>query len=226
MSWLAAEDVTLWQILWQYFLDLFIYPENIVLENLNMSLDTMITVRNIIIGMFAGVIVASLMALYTKNVLGSFVRWLLKNEVFSEEKAVRLAQTGFVTNFSVRSALKKGRTLRTVVRCREEEEHNRAMEMARLEHEQKRSEDESLPPFVPYTYTPDPDADHFYIPEEKKYQAEMRFENLGTNWVVFIGIVILSVVLFCALMLVIPEILKIIDALAGSFDGVPNNIVV
>ena len=54
----------------------------------------------------------------------------------------------------------------------------------------------------------------------------MRFENRGTNWVVFIGIIILSVVLFCALMLVIPEILKMIDSLAGSFDKVPDNIVV
>ena len=223
---LLAEDLTLWQILWQYFVDFFIYPENIVLDNLNLPLDTMVTVRNIIVGMFAGVIIASLMALHTKNVLGAFVRKLLGDEVFSEEKAVRLAQTGYVTNFSVRNALKKGRTLRCVVCCREEEEHKRAMEAARLEYESKKSEDATLPAFVPTAYVVDPDADHFYIPEEKKYQAEMRFENKGTNWVVFLGIIILVVVLFCALMLLIPEILGLIDSLAGMFDGVPDNVVV
>ena len=71
----------------------------------------------------------------------------------------------------------------------------------------------------------DVDADHFYIPEEKKYQAEMRFNKKGTNWLVFVGVIIISVILFCGLMLVIPEILELIDALAGNFDGVPNNIV-
>ena len=226
INWLLAEDVTLWQILWQYFVDLFIYPENIVLDNLNLSLDTMVTVRNIIVGLFVGVIFASLMALHTKNVLGAFVRKLLKKGILSEDKAIRLAETGYVTNFSIRSALKKGRTLRCVVCCREEEEHKRAMETARLEYEKQRSEDTTLPPFMPTTYIVDPDADHFYIPEEKKYQAEMRFENRGTNWLVFIGIIILTFILFCALMLVIPEMLELIDSLAGMFDGVPDNIVV
>lgn len=227
INWLlATDDVSLWQILWQYFVDLFIYPENIVLENLNMSLDTMVKVRNIIVGLFVGVIIASLMALHTKNVLGAFVRKLLRDEVFSADKAVRLASTGYVTNFSIRNALKRGRTLRCVVSCREEEEHQRAMDEARLEYEKKKSEGEELPAFVPTTYVPDPDADHFYIPEEKKYQAEMRFENRGTNWLVFVGVIILTFVLFCALMLVIPEILELIDSLAGSFDGIPDNIVV
>ena len=225
-DWLMSEDVTLWQILWQYFLDLFIYPENIVLDNLNMSLDTMIKVRNIIIGLFVGVIISSLMILHTKRVLGGFVRKLLADEIFTEEKAVRLAQTGYVTNFSIRNALKKGNTLRCVVKCREEEEHIRAMERARQEHEKLRESDPSLPEFIPNTYIVDPDADHFYIPEDKKYQADMRFDKRGTTWLAFIGVIIVSFILFCALMLVIPEILELINKLAGSFDGVPDNIVV
>ncbi len=226
VKWLLSEEVSIIKLLWQYFVDLFIYPERLILDNLNMSLDTMITVRNIILGMFIGVIIASLMMLHTKRVLGAFVRKLLRDEIFSEEKAVRLATTGYVTNFSIRRALRKGNTLRCVVRCREEEEHKRAMERAESEHEKEREKDPSLPKFIPNTYTVDPDADHFYIPEEKKYQADMRFDKKGTTWLAFIGIIIVSVILFCALMLVIPEILELIDALAGAFDGVPDNIVV
>lgn len=226
ISSLAYEDASIWQILFEYFVDIFIYPENIVFDNLNMSLDTMITIRNIIVGLFAGVIIASLMAIHTKKVLGAFVRKLLSDEIFSEEKAIRLAATGFVTNFSVRNALKKGRTLRCVVKCREEEEHLRATEAARLEYEKRKSEGEALPDFIPTAYIPDPDSDHFYIPEELKYQAELRFDNRGTTWLAFIGVIIVSIIAFCALMLVIPEILQLFDSIAGSFDGVPDNIVV
>ena len=223
---LASEDISLWKLLWQYFVDLFIYPENIAFDNLNMSLDVMITVRNIIVGLFIGVIVASFMIVYTKRVLGGFVRKLLSDEIFSEQKAIRLAETGYVTNFSIRNALRKGNTLRCVVRCREEEEHKRMMAEAELVHAEQREKDPSMPPFVPNTYMVDPDADHFYIPEELKYQAEMRFDKRGTTWLAFIGVIIVTFILFCALMLVIPELLELIDALAGSFDGIPDNIVV
>ena len=219
------EEVSLFEELWNYFVDLFIYPENLVLDNLNLSLDTMVTVRNIIVGLFIGVVVASISIIHTKRVLGAFVRKLLADEIFTEEKAVRLAETGYVTNFGIRNALRKGNTLRCVVRCREEEEHKRKTEEARAEYEKKRAEDPSLPEFKPTTYIVDADADHFFIPEEKKHQADMRFDKRGTNWLVFVGVIIVSIILFCALMLVIPEILELVDALAGSFDRVPNNIV-
>jgi len=221
-----SEEIGFWDLIWQYFVDLFIYPENMVFDNLNMSLDTMITVRNIIVGLFVGVIIASLMMLHTKKLLGGFVRKLLRDEIFSEDKAVRLASTGYVTNFSVRNALKKGNTLRCVVRCREEEEHARAMAKAEAEYEKRREEGEKLPKFVPTPYRVDPDADHFYIPEEKKYQADMRFDKRGTTWLAFIGVIIVSFILFCVLMLVIPEILTLIDEVAGMFDGTPDNILV
>ena len=219
------EDVSLWKELFNYFVDLFFYPENIILDNLNMSLDTMVTVRNIIIGLFIGVIAAAIGMVYTKRLLGAFVRKLLLDEINSPEKAVRLAETGSVTNFSIRNALRKGNTLRCVVRCREEEEYDRKMLEAELEHEQKRRTDKSLPKFVRKPYAVDADADHFYIPEEKKYQADLRFDKKGTTWLQIIGIVIVLTIVFCALMLVIPEILQLIDSLAGMFDFTPDNIV-
>lgn len=218
------EEVSLFEYLWNYFVDLFIYPENIVFDNLNLSLDTMIAVRNILVGLFVGVIVASLSMMHTKRVLGNFVRKLLSDEILSEDAAVRLAETGYVTNFSIRNALKHGNTLRCVVRCREEEEHKRKMAEAELEYEEKRKSEPNLPPFVPTVYKVDVDADHFYIDDQKKYQAEMRFDKKGTNWVIFAGVIILLILLFCGLMLLIPEILELIDSIAGVFNGVPNNI--
>ena len=38
------------------------------------------------------------------------------------------------------------------------------------------------------------------------------------------GVVIVSFILFCVLMLVIPEILELIDSLAGSFGGGQSDI--
>lgn len=220
----ANEDVGLFEELWNYFVDFFFYPENIYLPNLNFSLGAMVTIRNILIGLILGMIVAAFGIVYTKRVIGAFARKLLAEEIFSPEKAVRLAQTGYVTNFSVRNALKRGNTLRCVVRCREEEEHERAMDEAQAAHEERQKQDPSLPAFVRSAYRVDPDSDHFYIPEEKKYQADMRFDKHGTTWLAFFMMILVSVVLFCVLMVLFPKLLTLLDSYVGSLDKPPSNI--
>lgn len=214
---LLSKEVSLFEELWEYFVDVFIYPENIVLDNLGFSLTTMMTVRNILIGLIIGIMLAGIGMVYTKRVLGAFVRKLLADEVLSPESAVRLAQTGFVTNFGVRNALKSGRTLRCVVRCCEEDEHEAKMLEAQLENEKKRAEDSSVRKFVPTRYSVDVDKDHFYIPEDKKYQAELRFEKKGTSWGMLFLLALICFVMFIVLMIAMPEILGVIDSFVGSF---------
>ena len=214
---LLSKEVSVFEELWEYFVDVFIHPENIVLDNLGFSLETMVTVRNILIGLIIGIMLAGIGIVYTKRVLGAFVRKLLADEVLSPESAVRLAETGFVTNFGVRNALRRGSALRCLVRCREEEEHEAKMLEAELESEKKRAEDPSVRKFVPTRYSVDVDKDHFYIPEEKKYQAEIRFDKKGTTWGMLFFLALFCIVLFIVLMIAMPEILGVIDSFVGSF---------
>ena len=117
----------------------------------------------------------------------------------------------------MRNGVRRGSTLRSVVVCVEEEEYNASLEVRRAEYEKKRTEDPSLPAFCDTPYSVNADTDRFYIPEEKKYAADMRFAQKGTNWFVFAMIIIVLVGAFAALSFVIPEILKLLDDLAGLF---------
>ena len=104
-------------------------------------------------------------------------------------------------------------------KCREEEEYKASLAQKREEYERKREEDPTLPPFKESGYTVDPDEDHFYIPEEKKYSAEFRFEKKGTSWLGFVAVIVIAVIVFFVLLLVIPEILKLLDELAGGIKA-------
>ena len=212
---LLSKEVSVFEELWEYFVDVFIHPENIVLDNLGFSLTTMVTVRNILIGLIIGIMLAGIGIVYTKRVLGAFVRKLLADEALSPESANTLEELGFNKNYLIRHGVRRGTNIRTVVKCREEEEHNASLKEKMLEYEEKRKEDPSLPRFKWVDYSVGVDRDHFYIPEEKKYSAEMRFEKRGSSWGALVFVTIISIVLFAVLFFAIPEILKLVDGFVG-----------
>ncbi len=222
----AAEDPTLWEAIVNYIEEN--YFSDVTYSNLGLGLfGSTATLRNILFGLLVGVIIASFIMVFDKRVLGAFVRKLLREECLSPESAKRLCQLGFADKLTVRNGVRRGTTLRSVVRSREEEEHKAAMAEKRAEYEKMREEDPSLPPFKETEYTVDPDEDHFYIPEEKKYSAEFRFEKKGTTWLGFAAVVAVAVILFFVLLFVIPELMKLLDELVGGIKataGGRNNI--
>lgn len=207
-----GDETTIWQDLWYYIYTNYISPEEIYYENLKVS---MVTLRNILFGLFLGLIIASVAMTFNKRVLGKFIRSVLSADATSPESAKTLEELGFSRNYIIRNGVRRGTNIRCVVKCREEEEYNASLEVKRLEYEELRKADPSLPPFKTVEYSVNADKDHFYIPQEKKYSAEMRFEKKGSSWGALIITVIVSVALFAILLFAIPEILKLVDGLAG-----------
>mgnify|MGYP003320515234 CR=1 FL=1 len=212
---LTRSEPTLWEEIWESVRNSWTTSENVYFDNLNLGNNAVATVRNIIFGIFVGIIVASFIMIIDKRVLGSFVRKLLSEDCTSPDKAKTLYDLGFCVKYSVRNGVRRGSTLRSVVVCVEEEEYNAKLEERRAEYEKKRAENSSLPPFKETPYSVNADTDRFYIPEEKKYAPDMRFAQKGTNWLIFALIILISAVAFVALSFLTPEILTLLDDLAG-----------
>ncbi len=224
VSVLSAEEPSLWQEIWDYIYYNYFSPDAVYFENLNIDGSSMATLRNLVFGLLVGVITASLFIVIDKRVLGAFVRKLLSEDCTSADKAKRLCELDFATKYVIRNGVRRGTTLRSVVRCREEEEYNAQIALQREKYEAMRAEDKSLPPFKEIPYEVNADEDHFYIPEEKKYSAEMRFEKKGTTWLGFALVIVISVIAFIVLIFALPEILKVVDSFVGSFGGSNGNI--
>ena len=209
---------SLWEEIWEYLYNAWFSPDGLYLENIDLGTDPLSSVRTIVFGLFVGVIVASFIIVIDKRVLGKFIRKLLDEECTSPDKAKTLYELGFGVNYTIRNAVKRGTTVRNVVRCVEEEKYISETEERRAEYEKRREEDTSLPEFKDVPYKVNADIDSFYIPEAKKYTAAMRFEKKGTNWGVLVLIALISVVCFAVLVFLIPEILKLLDDLVGLWN--------
>ena len=59
----------------------------------------------------------------------------------------------------------------------------------------------------------------FYIPEEKKYAADVKFEAKGANWLSFILVTVVSVVLCAFLTYILPDIIKMVDNFISIAKG-------
>ena len=85
-------------------------------DNFNVSSESAKNIKNMIIGLILGMILASAVMCYTKAVQGKFVRELLRRESFSPDTAVTLRDCGFFCNPSVRRELEKGGALSKITR--------------------------------------------------------------------------------------------------------------
>jgi len=109
--------------LFDYFKDKYFSPNIEDYSNLNITSDDLPSIRMFIIAMFFAVIIASLLAIFNKRVLGDFVRKILEMNCFNKESAKTLTELGFMKNSAIRGSLKNGVTLKRVVRCVEQEEY-------------------------------------------------------------------------------------------------------
>ena len=218
LSALNKTEPTLWEEIWEYLYNAWFSPNALYLPNLNLGPDPMKSVRMIVFGLFFGVVVASFIIVIDKRVLGNFIRKLLGDDCTSPDKAKTLYELGFGVNYTIRNAVKRGTTVRNVVRCVEEEEYIAKAEERRAEYEEKRAQNPSMPAFKDIPYKVNPDIDRFYIPEAKKGAAEMRFEKKGTTWGILVLVTIISAICFMLLIFLIPEILKLLDELVGLWS--------
>ena len=218
----ALEEMSFFESVWNFFYTTYVNPTEYY-EHLNLGHGGLLSVRILIIGMFLGLIVALFSSVFNKRVLGGVVRSIIKNEAFSPEKALNLEELGFEGSALIRLAVRKSTTLRRVVRCREEEEFIAEQNARRREYNERRAADKSLPRFKEQTYTINPYADTFYIPEEMKFMADVKFEEKGNTWKSAILCSALLIVAMFVLLGALPGILNLIDGIVGTIASNKNS---
>lgn len=104
-----------------YFAEQVFHVDFRVYDNFSVGAQTGVTVKNVILGIMLGAIVAACGMAYTRRVHGRFVRTLLRRGAHSPETAITLREVGLFCNPSVRRALLGG-VLSKLTRCVETEE--------------------------------------------------------------------------------------------------------
>ena len=210
-----SEEPTLLEELWAFYKDKYFTPDYGDYNYIDVGGNSMISLTTIVFGFIIGIVLASAAAIFNKRVLGEFVRKLLYEEAHSPEGAMTLEQLGYLKNTTIRSAVKHSTSMRKVVRCVEEEEYLRQMEAARAAFEASNTD-----PKLKFKETPfvmNASQAHFYIPEELRYTADIKFEQKGTNGLVFAGVVICAVLLGVLTVKLLPQLLQMLDNFIGMF---------
>ncbi|MBE6686756.1 MAG: hypothetical protein E7591_05935 [Ruminococcaceae bacterium] len=139
------------------------------------------TLVKVIWAFYIGIIIASVVMWYNQKIIGRAVKVLMKRSIFSPDKALTVKDAG-IDSFFIRSALKKQYSaLRRVIYC--------TVDKPRLNKND----------FI---------GAKFYIPEEQKYRAEVKYHGKNTS---FVMILITAVVMFFVALLCIEYIPKLLD---------------
>ena len=212
-----SSQPTLWEELWDYFNNKYFTPQYGDYQYIELGSGSMFSFQTIVIGFIVGAILASVSFIFNKRVLGDFVRALLSVDAHSPEEARTLEQLGYLKNTTIRSALKRGTSLRRVVKCVEEEAYLAQQEQKRLQFEAENTDPKQKFKEIPFVM--DPSTAHYYIPEQLRYTADIKFEQKGTNWLVFAGVVIGAVAVGLLAIWMLPELLQMADNFIGIFAG-------
>ena len=165
------------------------------------------TLKTVIIGLYVGFLGGILLGFYHKVYLGGFVRKLIKKAAFSEDSALTLREAGVKNTFFLRRALIKKGTLRRI--CEASNEADATVETGRSKAARIVRRFLSFEDIPKVTY--DFDKIKFYIPEEKKYAAEIRFDKKGSNPALFIVMALALTVVAFVVYMEIPELLTMLD---------------
>ncbi len=175
-----------------------------------------ITVELLVWALFGGFVFAALLAVYNKRLIGGLVKRIISENATSPEKALTVTELGYGTDWFIKNALRKDAALlRFVARvdAPPAEAHDNGEEIS----SEVKSEAEAEVKSEAENKLIDFETARFYIPEELKYRAEVRYAGKGTDFVAFgICIVIFAVAAFAAIFL-IPDLIQLIDNFIGTF---------
>lgn len=183
--------------LYEYFKETYFTIDYGAYDNLGIDPgNAAFKIETFIIFAVIGMCVACFMGSFNKGTLGQFVRDLISDECFSPESAKTLTELGYLKNTAVRSSLKRGYTLRSVVRCVEEDNGTLICK-------------ENKNGTVAFN-----DA-HFYIPEVDKYKAATKFEGKKTPKIVYFLLPVIAIALIIFFIKVFPNLLAMLDDFIG-----------
>lgn len=163
--------------------------------------------RNMILAVAAGIILATLMTLYNRHGLGGFVRRLIAAEADSPDRARTLMELGYFRSTMIRRELARGTALRMVVRSPEQE----AFESGEATAEKPKKGGLAI-------YRPNFLTARFYIPEDLRARAEVRFELKGSGWLpalITIGITVIAASAACWFL---PDLIQFADNIISFFS--------
>lgn len=146
----------------------------------------LIDLNFILIGLYVGIVVGSAIMCYRKSHMGTAVRAILKAGAHSEEDAKTPEELG----------IEKRRTLVNALR---KQKFGGLVKRAGITAEEA------------MTGKPDYTDERYYIPEDRRYQAEDRYSRrgIGIGMVIFWAIVLIPV--FMGIRFLIPEVLQFLD---------------
>lgn len=184
-------------------------------ENFSLGAAASSTAQTIILAVAVGFIVAAFLAVYTRTVLGNFVRALIKSEAKDAQSAKDLSSLGFFRSTAIRRELSRGVTLRKVVKCVEEEE---LLAQEQTESGEGESDANAIPVYAKNAsaevrFKPDFTTARYYIPEDLRYRAELRFEKKGSGWGLMVGTVVLSILIAGLISYLLPDLIQLADNL-------------
>ena len=209
---LSSGEPSLLQELWNYFEGKYFSVDTGRYEHIQVGIGSIATLQRIVLGMFAGIVIAAGFACYDKNRLGAFVRTLVKEQCLWPEKAQTLYELGFMRNSSVKASLRSPNKLGKIVHCVEKEAYEKQVEEARAAYIEEHGSDKDF--FMP-NYRIDFDHDHFYIPDDEHYRAEIRYDEKGSGWRAFILVLLVSIIGAALVCFLLPDMLQLVDNMIG-----------
>ena len=220
-----------WSELWEGLFESikeFFNPTLSGYTNFNFGSDNIINIHVIVFGIFIGVMIASVYSIYTKQILGKFVRKLLSEDITSPENAKTLGELGFDKNIAVIHGL-KGYTLGKAVNSVERDEYIESTNKMRENYENNRKSADrlgkKLPPFREPKFEKKVTECRYYIAEKNKYTAEMRFNPNGSGYGTFFFVLLVSVMCIVIIYAILPHLLAFTDAAISDFTAEGNTFI-
>ena len=211
----TTEEPTLLEELWEYFSKKYLTPNYGDYENISIDNGGIVTTAMVIVAGFIAVMVGASAMIFTKRVLGRLVRRLIKSEALSPESAKTLDEISLGKSLAMKLFINR-MTLAKAVRCREEDEY---YGIDGTDESAPDAYKRSLVTPAKLRYKRNPSKDHFYIPEEQKYRASVRFDKKGTNPVMLVILAIVYIAIALTIVKILPSLVGFADAAAAGFKG-------
>ena len=188
-------------------------------ENINLGASANQTAQTLILALMIGIILAAAASAFTRTKNNRIVRALLDQQIHTPAEGKTLMELGFFRSSYLRHELSRGVHLRRVIRCREEEEYNATEAETTAggggedvtENGLQNAENRTTSFKKPYRM--DFLTAHFYIPEDLRYRAEIRYTTKGSGWLMFL-ITLVATVVFAALACrFLPDLMRLVDGI-------------
>lgn len=152
----------------------------------------------IVFSMFFGAVLAALISLYYKKVLGAFISFLLQSGAASEESAIRLDSTSFAKNVFVLGAIRRGTVYKSVLRF--------VAPDGLLPGKKRKERNE-------YAL-----RSSYYIPEDLTFRAENLFLKKGTTVLSAVLGILLCLIVAGLSLIIIPDLIQMLNNLIASMQ--------